>query len=203
MIGIVNYGLGNVRAFLNLYKRIGIEAKLIDFPDDLLNISHIILPGVGSFDVAMRLIVKSGFKQSLDYMVLEKKVPVLGVCLGMQIMSNFSEEGDAFGLGWIKGSVRDFSSNPDFNFAKPHMGWNSVTPKKNHEILTNLKDDCRFYFLHSYFFECEDSQNILLQTSYQFPFTSAVQRENIFGVQFHPEKSHQNGITLLKNFALL
>lgn len=202
MISIVDYGLGNVRAFLNMYKRMNIEAVAAKTADELSGATRIILPGVGAFDHAMQLLDASGMRETLDELVLDKKVPVLGVCVGMQIIAERSDEGERQGLGWIKGNVRRFGYDPDAaGLPLPHMGWNDVTPTANAGIFAKLENDARFYFLHSYYFECANPDEAAATAKYGADFVCAVRNENIHGVQFHPEKSHHFGTQLLKNFA--
>ena len=204
MITIIDYGLGNVLAFVNVYKRLHIPASVARTPDDLRGATKLILPGVGAFDHAMELLHRSGMRESLDEMVLERTVPVLGVCVGMQILASSSEEGQAGGLGWVPGDVRKFdvtAMQPRMRL--PHMGWNDVKPVAPSPLFAGLEQDARFYFLHSYYFHCESAESRLAESEYGITFTCAVHRRNIYGVQFHPEKSHHFGTRLLQNFAEL
>ncbi|GAB3459612.1 imidazole glycerol phosphate synthase subunit HisH [Massilia terrae] len=204
MIRIVDYGLGNVQAFANMYKRLGFDAARAKSVGDLADASRIILPGVGAFDHAMELLHQSGMRPALEHLVLEKGVPVLGICVGMQILASSSEEGRASGLGWVPGHVRSFHSVPESaQLPMPHMGWNDVVPAAGAPLFAGLGADARFYFLHSYFFDCEERSHVLARASYGFDFGCAVAAGNVYGVQFHPEKSHHYGATLLKNFAEL
>jgi glutamine amidotransferase len=204
MIAIINYGLGNVKAFANVFKKLNIPAKIVNTPDELDGAVKIILPGVGAFDFAMQRLNDSGLRPLLDEMVLIKKVPVLGICVGMQMLAHTSEEGRLPGLGWIDGSVKRFAQSPDGTLMSvPHMGWNSVKPLNLNGLFRGLDEASRFYFLHSYYFVCNSIEEILAVTDYYGEFTSAACSGNVFGVQFHPEKSHEWGIKLLKNFALL
>lgn len=204
MITIINYGLGNVQAFANLYKRLNIPAAVATRAEDLEGASKLILPGVGAFDHAIELLDGSGMRQALDDMVLRQAVPVLGVCVGMQILARSSEEGRLPGLGWIDGRVRRFDDNAGAQPLRlPHMGWNDVVPNSGAALFNGLEQDSRFYFLHSYYFECASNDNVLATSRYGVAFGCAVQSENIYGVQFHPEKSHDYGVRLLKNFAEL
>lgn len=204
MITIVDYGLGNVQAFLNVFKRINVEARSARSGDELRNATKIILPGVGHFDHAMRRLDESGMRKSLDDLTLNKAVPVLGVCVGMQMLAHSSEEGELPGLGWIDGRVRRFTSwEREGELPLPHMGWNDVRPSAPSPLFNRLESDARFYFLHSYFFECAKPDDALAISRYGREFSSAVNSGNIYGVQFHPEKSHHFGTQLLKNFAEL
>jgi glutamine amidotransferase len=218
MIGVVDYSLGNVQAFLNIFKNLNIDAMAARNSDELVRADRLILPGVGSFDWAMEKLIASGMKDCLDEMVLKKRTCVLGVCVGMQMMARSSEEGQLPGLGWIKGEVKKFRGLEDERgrgeevervsglegerISLPHMGWNDVKPRKG-ECLFKGMDAPRFYFLHSYYFATTQDENILATTDYHKVFASAVRDGNVFGVQFHPEKSHGWGVQLLKNFAEL
>ena len=203
MISIIDYGLGNILAFVNIYKRLNIPVSVVNTPEQLLHAKKIVLPGVGSFDWAMSRLNQSGLREVLDTLVLQNQIPVIGVCVGMQMMANRSEEGVSEGLGWIDANVKRFDVT---RFAQvthlPHMGWNDVTPVKENPLFAGLENDARFYFLHSYYFAHKE-EYVLAQTDYSSLFTSAVHRGNIYGVQFHPEKSHHWGVRLLKNFAKL
>lgn len=204
MIAIINYGLGNIRAFANVYKNLNIPCKIATKTDDLKNAAKIMLPGVGAFDCAMQLLQKSGMRGSLDELVLQRNIPVLGICVGMQIMAFSSEEGNLPGLGWIQGEVKKINTSKLAQKTHlPHMGWNNVNPIQDTGLFQDIKSGSRFYFLHSYYFDCYDNQDVIAITDYGDQFACAVNSDNIYGVQFHPEKSHQNGIQLLKNFANL
>ncbi|MDP3254300.1 MAG: imidazole glycerol phosphate synthase subunit HisH [Hydrogenophaga sp.] len=206
MIHIVDYGVGNVQAFVNMYKRLGIETTRAASAHDLLAAKKVILPGVGAFDHAMALLNASGMREQLDRMVLQQGVPVLGICVGMQMLANGSDEGGEKGLGWVKGRVRSFASHPaSAALPMPHMGWNDVAPVAGSSgaLLKGLEKDARFYFLHSYYFEPTEADEAVAITDYGLEFACAVQRGHVSGVQFHPEKSHHWGAALLKNFAEL
>ena len=202
MVTLLNYGLGNTLAFRNIYARLNIPIQIASNSNELARAKKLILPGVGAFDWAMSKLNSSGMRELLDELVLDKKIPVLGVCVGMQMMAGGSEEGILPGLGWIPGHVRRF--NVSLFRSKtylPHMGWNSIATR-DHSLFTGLHAS-EFYFLHSYFFDPESSSSVLAETTYGTRFASAVYSDRIFGVQFHPEKSHEWGAQLLRNFAVL
>jgi glutamine amidotransferase len=204
MITIINYGVGNIFAFQNVYKRLNIPTKIANSCEDLVNAKKLILPGVGSFDYAMSQLNASGMREKLDNLVLVEKVPVIGICVGMQMMGNRSDEGKLEGLKWINSQILKFDETKINQRTKlPHMGWNDVTPIKNNPLFIGLEKDAIFYFLHSYYFKCNNPLDIISITEYGMSFTSAVNHENIFGIQFHPEKSHHYGEILLNNFAKL
>lgn len=198
MIAIVDYGLGNVQAFLNVYKRLNVTAARASTAADLRRAEKIILPGVGAFDHAMERLEASGMRETLDELVLGVKVPVLGVCVGMQMLALSSDEGELPGLGWIEGRVRRLAGS---RLPLPHMGWNDVRPVRRNGLFDGLEAEARFYFLHSYYFECARPADVAAVSAYGADFSSAVSSSHISGVQFHPEKSHHFGIQLLKNFA--
>ena len=201
MISIVDYGLGNILAFANIYKRLDIPVNVVSNATELATATKIILPGVGSFDWAMSKLNQSGMRDVLDELV-NKQTPVIGVCVGMQMMANSSEEGMKKGLGWIDATVCRFDdSRFQLTTHLPHMGWNDVKPVKQGPLFDGLENDARFYFLHSYYFSHHHDEQVLAQTEYGGLFTSSVHHGNIYGVQFHPEKSHHWGVRLLKNFA--
>lgn len=203
MISVIDYGLGNVSAFLNTYKTLNIEASVVRNAEEIKGATKLILPGVGAFDHAMRLLKISGMRQPLDELVLNQGVPVLGICVGMQILARSSDEGKADGLGWIDGRVKSFRSLPQKNILVPHMGWNDVSPVSVSPLFSQLRSDARFYFLHSFYFECTRNEDVAAISRYGIDFSCAVHSGNIYGVQFHPEKSHHFGAQLLKNFAEL
>ncbi len=204
MIAIVDYGLGNISAFSNLYKQINIETRTARTAGELAGASKIILPGVGHFDHAMELLEASGMRGELDTAVLDRKVPVIGICVGMQILAESSEEGKRDGLGWIKGRVKALRGLPVGNDKPlPHMGWNDVTPVQPHRLVAGLETDARFYFLHSFYFDAAEPSAVMAVANYGADFPCLVHSGNIFGVQCHPEKSHHWGARLLKNFAEL
>lgn len=199
MIAILDYGCGNVRAFLNAYERMKIPCRAARSAADLEGVRQVILPGVGAFDTAMRLFTQSGMRDVVQQRVLEQNIPLLGVCVGMQMLADSSEEGKERGLGWIPGKVCRIPTPTGLRL--PHMGWNQIAPAPNNRLLRDLPAGGRFYFLHSYYFECADAAYSGATVDYGATLTCAVHRERVFGVQFHPEKSHEDGMKLLKNFA--
>ncbi|MDC8758872.1 imidazole glycerol phosphate synthase subunit HisH [Janthinobacterium fluminis] len=204
MIKIVDYGLGNISAFSNMYKRMNIPAAAAKTAAELDGASKIILPGVGAFDHAMDLLDASGMRATLEALVCDARVPVLGICVGMQILADGSDEGKRPGLGWVPGRVRAFKDAPAAaQLPTPHMGWNDVAPAAPHALFAGLETEARFYFLHSYFFACAQAGGVMATSTYGVDFACAVHRDNVYGVQFHPEKSHHHGARLLKNFAEL
>lgn len=204
MITIVDYGLGNVLAFVNMYNRLNIAVAVATSAEELTDATKLILPGVGSFDRAMQQLDASGMRNAIEQLVIQNGMPVLGICVGMQMLAGASEEGTLPGLGWIDGRVRKFdaSSMPRGAYL-PHMGWNDVKPVAKGGLFKGMDADARFYFLHSYYFDPQQTEDVLAVTDYGDNFASAVRRNHVFGVQFHPEKSHHFGSQLLKNFAEL
>ncbi|MFC4209925.1 imidazole glycerol phosphate synthase subunit HisH [Pedobacter lithocola] len=202
MITIIDYGVGNINSFLNVYRRLDITIRVAKNANDLVGASKIILPGVGSFDYAMQRLNDSGMREKLDEQVLINKVPVIGICVGMQMMGNYSEEGTEEGLKWIDASINKFDeSKINIHTKLPHMGWNDVIPVNNHFLFKGLENESLFYFLHSYYFHCNNKENIIASSKYGEEFACAINKENIYGIQFHPEKSHHYGEILLHNFA--
>ncbi|WNL15935.1 imidazole glycerol phosphate synthase subunit HisH [Arcobacter cryaerophilus gv. pseudocryaerophilus] len=203
MIGIIDYGVGNIKAFANIYKNLNIPFKIVKDISEFENITKLILPGVGSFDHAMTSLQNSGMREKLDELVLEKKIPVIGICVGMQMLAKSSEEGTLNGLGWIDGIVKKFDKSKIKNAPLPHMGWNNLKIEKKNKIFDNLEENPRYYFLHSYYFECENKEDVIATATYGEKFDCMINHKNIYGIQCHPEKSHHNGMQLLKNFGEL
>ncbi len=202
MITIIDYGMGNLGSIQNMFKRIKVESQITGDVSTISNAEKILLPGVGAFDSAMEKIENSGLIPILNQKALTEKVPTLGICLGMQLLTRSSEEGKRPGLGWINGrTVRfNFTNN---SLKVPHMGWNSVDVKKSSPLINKLPDQPRFYFVHSFYVSCDNDADVLTTTHYGVDFHSIIQHENIFGAQFHPEKSHKFGMKLLENFAAI
>ncbi len=205
MISIVNYGMGNLGSIRNMLKRIGVKSEVVSHPEEIYNASKILLPGVGAFDVAMHSIKQAGLIDVLNEKANIQQVPILGICLGMQLLTDSSEEGVQEGLGWIPAKTISFKGRINKKFKIPHMGWNIVKKGVDSKLIEGFgKDkDIRFYFVHSYFVKVDSQQNSILRTYYGLEFDSAIQNDNIYGAQFHPEKSHKFGMRILKNFAEL
>jgi glutamine amidotransferase len=201
-VTLVNYGLGNIQAFVRIYRHLNIPVEVVATPGQLARAEKIILPGVGAFDWALTRLNKSGLRDTLDMLVLRRRVPVLGVCVGMQMMAQRSEEGTLPGLGWIDADVVRFDHAQIGETPLPHMGWNDVRPVATDGLFLNIEAP-RYYFLHSYFIVPRRPADVLATASYGHDFTAAVCNDRMFGTQFHPEKSHQWGIDLLRNFAKL
>ena len=202
MITIVNYGTGNLGSMLNMFKRIGVKACIESDPEALLHAEKLVLPGVGAFDAAMQRIASvPGLREVLDRKALVETVPILGVCLGMQLLTRSSEEGQLAGLAWIPGETRRFPRTEGLKV--PHMGWNVAVPNAPSPLTTDLGPEPRYYFVHSYAVQVDNPAHSLMRSHYGIDFDAAIGRNNLYGVQFHPEKSHRFGMQLLRNFAEL
>lgn len=204
MITILDYGSGNVSSVLNMLKKIGTSAIISSRQEDILNAEKLIIPGVGAFDEGVRQLHALNLVNPLNEVAHKKKIPILGICVGMQLFAETSEEGNLPGLGWLKAKIVHFKFPASFSqFKIPHIGWNHIVPTTKSSIFENFAEDMRFYFVHSYHIECADPKHIAAKSFYGYEFPCAVQSNNIFGVQFHPEKSHKYGMKLLKNFTEL
>ncbi|MEY2669698.1 MAG: glutamine amidotransferase HisH [Bacteroidota bacterium] len=197
---IFDYDIGNVMSIANMLKKIGeTDIRISAEKDDIENAKRIILPGVGNFDHGMRKLISTGKLENLKQVVYEKQIPILGICLGAQLLCNSSEEGEVNGLGWIDAEVVRFKFDENNKFPIPNMGWCETEIVKQNEITKDLFEP-RFYYVHSYHIKCNNPDNVVMESNYGYNFTSAISRDNIYGVQFHPEKSHNFGLTLLRNF---
>lgn len=201
MIAIVDYGAGNLGSIANMFRRIEVEAEITSCPEKVQAATKLILPGVGAFDTAMTSLNESGLKDSITTKVLKESVPILGICLGMQLLTRRSEEGSLPGLGWIDAHTKRFPPLPDIKV--PHMGWNRIKINKQNPLTDNLPEDPRFYFVHSYYVEVERPENSLCKSEHGITFDAVINSKNIYGAQFHPEKSHKFGMQLLRNFGAL
>tara|TARA_Y100000591_G_C21756109_1_gene657452 strand:- start:205 stop:813 length:609 start_codon:yes stop_codon:yes gene_type:complete len=202
MIGIIDYGLGNISAISNIYNKLKINNIIINSTSDFDKSDKLILPGVGAFDSAINLLNNSNYIFEIQKQIFEKKKYILGICVGMQIFGSDSTEGKKLGLNWIEGDVKKINSNNQ-NLRLPHMGWNSIQFSKKDPLLSSLENNEYFYFCHSYYFDCLNKNNILAETDYGHKFASIVKNKNIYGIQFHPEKSHDSGVKILENFSKL
>ena len=202
MIGIINYGSGNIGAIANIYKQLKIPYLISSDLRELARADRFILPGVGSFDPTMKHLNDSGLLKMLNDQVHGERKPIMGICVGMQILAEFSEEGEMPGLGWIKGKVKKIDASKLHSKPKlPHMGWNSLTKMTDESLFQGIDADFGFYFLHSYFFDADTPNDIIASVNYGVEMPCAVRNKNIVGVQFHPEKSHHNGMMIFRNFA--
>jgi glutamine amidotransferase len=203
MITIIDYKTGNLGSIQNMLKKIRVESVVTSDPTEIAAATKMILPGVGSFDQGMRNLNKLNIKDIINRRVIEDKIPVLGICLGMQLMTSGSEEGKLEGLGWIDAETIRFRFEDSSRYKSPHMGWNYIRQQKESRLMKDMLPDSRFYFVHSFYVRSNNHGDILTSTVYDKEFTSSFEKENIIGVQFHPEKSHKFGMALLKNFAEL
>jgi glutamine amidotransferase len=198
---IINCGEGNVNSVQKMMARINNDTSVTSSPAEIEKADRIILPGIGHFQKAMEALNRLGLLEPLNEAVLNRKTPILGICLGMQLMSRSSEEGNTKGLGWIEGEVVRFRE--DLKIKVPHMGWNTISIRKQSRLMYDVEEGTAFYFAHAFHWKSNDPATILCETDYGVSFPSAIEKENIFGVQFHPEKSHDDGLQLLRNFAAI
>ena len=202
-LAIVDYGMGNLNSVKKKLDRLKTTASITSNPKDIIKADKIILVGVGHFAKAMKNIKELNLLDTLNEAVIIKKKPVLGICLGMQLMAKDSEEGNAEGFGWLDANVRKMQVEDTLRFKIPHTGWNKITQSKKSRLMKGIPESSEFYFVHSYHLMSNETSNILNETEYCFKFISAIEKNNIFGVQYHPEKSHDIGEVLLKNFISL
>ena len=198
MIAVLDYGVGNLASVCNMLRKAGGEPRVARSTAEVLESEKLLLPGVGHFDHGMKMLNASGLRDAVDRFALEFRRPVLGICLGAQILGHGSEEGDAPGLGWVDMACRKLPAMPGIRV--PHMGWNQITRKKPSLLLDGMREDARYYFVHSYHMECADAEDVLATAVHGIEFTCAVQRGNIMGTQFHPEKSLRHGLALMQSF---
>ena len=202
MITVIDYGMGNLGSVINMFKKIGVESKLSSNLNEIGEAKKLLLPGVGSFDNAMIKINELGLKDVLNYKALEEQTPILGICLGMQLMTNKSEEGSQDGFGWINATTKKFDFEKESKLKIPHMGWNKTLISNNNCLITDIDLDSKFYFVHSYYVRVVNEKNSILKTTHGIEFDSVISNNiNIYGAQFHPEKSHKFGMKILKNFS--
>lgn len=199
-IGVLDYGIGNIGSLLNMFRKLDLDARVVCFPDDLSKCSRLVLPGVGAFDQAMNELTGREMVDPLGQYI-QSGNPLLGICLGMQLLVESSAEGQLPGLGYIKGSCRRLAPPAELGIRVPHMGWNCIEPNQDSSLFAGLGNLKRFYFAHSYYVECGLASNVLAWTSYAGDFASMIVQDNIVGVQFHPEKSHVFGVALLENWS--
>jgi glutamine amidotransferase len=203
MIAIIDFGMGNLGSIHNMLTRMNYDSEIVSDPERIKLATKLILPGVGAFDTAMTNLENRGLLPVLNELVMERKIPLLGICLGMQLLCQQSEEGRLRGLGWIDADVVRFAFSPEQNLRIPHMGWNTVRLAKDSVLFKDMYPEPRFYFVHSYYVKCKNQDTVLAETHYGREFASAIMSDNIYGVQFHPEKSHKFGMKVLGNYAEL
>ncbi|MGD9562031.1 MAG: imidazole glycerol phosphate synthase subunit HisH [Pyrinomonadaceae bacterium] len=203
MITIIDFGMGNLFSIRKRIQSLGYDVQVSNDPSDIAASSKLILPGVGHFARAVEQIRNLGLTEALNREVVERRKPILGICLGMQLMAKLSQEGNAAGLGWFDAEVRRFQISDTVANKVPHTGWNQVFPSKASQLLNGISEGSAFYFVHSYYVKLNRPEDQLAYTPFEDPFTSAIEKDNIFGVQFHPEKSHEVGFQMIKNFAEL
>lgn len=200
MTVLIDYGMGNLRSVLSKLARVGVQATVSSDRDEIAAAERLVLPGVGSFAAGMTHLDRHGLISVLDRKVREEHTPILGICLGMQLFCESGEEGDSAGLGWVRARARRFEFDPGNNLKVPHVGWNEVRQDQECVLWNDLPADSRFYFTHSYYIDCEDSADVVGTTHYGHDFASVIRHENVYGTQFHPEKSHRAGLQLIRNF---
>jgi glutamine amidotransferase len=203
MITVVDIGSGNIASVLNMFKRTGVAAEVQNAPERVAKARSLVIPGVGHFGACMDRVEQTGLRAALDEAALGRRVPVLGICVGMQLMMAHGQEGDRAGLGWIEGEVVRLPTDAVPDGRVPHMGWNTVEVVRDDPLFVGLEATPRFYFVHSYHARCADESDVLGRTDYGIALTAAIQRGHLRGVQFHPEKSHRFGMQVLRNFAAL
>lgn len=200
-IAIIDYGAGNLNSVKRSLDRVGASSSFTKDPKQVLQADKIVLPGVGHFGRAMSSLKRLGLIEALNEAVLEKGRPILGICLGMELMARRSEEGDSEGFAWLDGEVTRFRPSNRLRYKVPHIGWSRVRSRKESPLMNDVPESSEFYFVHSYYLKLADQRDALNEAQYEFPYPSAIQKGNIFGVQYHPEKSHDAGERLLRNFA--
>lgn len=203
MITIIDYGMGNLGSIQNMLRRLGVDAEITSDIELIRKAKKLILPGVGAFDKAMMNLENRDLISVLNEQVLKKRIPLLGICLGMQLLTKGSEEGELNGLGWIDAETLRFNFSPEMKLRVPHMGWNTLTVQQKSCLFQQMYEEPRFYFVHSYYVKCKSRESILATTQYGIDFASGITQDNIYGLQFHPEKSHKFGMQVLKNFTEL
>lgn len=203
VVSILDYEMGNISSVMRALSKNNIECNVISTYNEIIEADKIILPGVGHFGKAMAFLKSNNLDDALQKAVIEEKKAILGICLGMQLMCKISEEGNLKGLGWFDASVTKIHVEDKLKYKIPHIGWNSAVTVKDTKLFDNIHSDSEFYFVHSYYIKNTIQDEVLCETKFETKFVSALTRDNIFGVQFHPEKSHLNGLKLLKNFAVL
>ena len=202
-IVIIDYGMGNLQSIRKKLLNLNVEPIISSNPKDIEEADKLILPGVGHFKKALENLNKLNIRPTIDEQVLEKQKPILGICLGMQLMTKSSEEGNVNGFGWFDAEVLKFDLVDKLRYKVPHVGWNKITPQFDSDLMKNILDGAEFYFVHSYYVKTKDKNHVLNTTTYEKDFVSALENKNIFGVQYHPEKSHETGDQLMKNFVKL